>query len=359
MFQQLFLAAAIAAPGALFAQSFTIKGYADSIDAPAKVYLYYVQDGKPVRDSAAVVKGVYNIKGKVDEPVSGYLTLVKGPGIKETYADRLTFYIEGGTINIKSGTVMSGATVTAGATNKAHADLKQRMALINKKRKEVSADANKEARAAKMDALEAERKAVQAAFIKSHPNTIVSMDVIKDYVGFMPAAHDISPLFNSLSPGVKNSKQGKLYAANIAKLQKSDVGELAPLFEKADTSGVTLKLTDFRGKYVLIDFWASWCKPCRAENPHLRKVYAAFKDKNFEILGVSLDVERGRSAWLKAIADDQLTWPQVIDLGEEKASDLYSVMAIPQNFLVGPDGKIIARNLNGEALDLKLAEVLK
>src|SRR5690606_37418848 len=110
---------------------------------------------------------------------------------------------------------------------------------------------------------------------------------------------------------------------------------------------------------VLVDFWASWCKPCRAENPHVVKAYSKYKNKNFEILGVTLDTERQRDAWLKAVADDGLTWPQVIDGGEEKAADLYNVQAIPQNFLLDPQGRIIAKNLRGDELEGKLAEILK
>jgi peroxiredoxin len=127
-------------------------------------------------------------------------------------------------------------------------------------------------------------------------------------------------------------------------------------FMQNDTTGKAVKLSDFRGQYVLVDFWASWCKPCRAENPNLLAAYKKFKDKNFTILGVSLDEERSRRAWLGAVQKDSLPWTQVSDLQgfKSKAAEMYGVTAIPSNFLIDPSGKIIARNLRGEELEKKL-----
>lgn len=135
------------------------------------------------------------------------------------------------------------------------------------------------------------------------------------------------------------------------------VGQLAPDIVLPDPSGKTTKLSDLRGKYVLIDFWAAWCKPCRQENPNVVRLFNQYNSKGFEVFGVSLD--RSREDWVKAIADDQLKWTQVSDLQyfNSAAAVLYQIQAIPATYLVDPDGKIIAKDLRGPSLEAKLADL--
>ena len=177
----------------------------------------------------------------------------------------------------------------------------------------------------------------------------------------MPDYAVVAPLYESFSKGLKNTKAGKEYGEVLSKLKATGVGAIAPDFTQNDTLGNPLKLSSLRGNYVLVDFWASWCGPCRAENPNIVKAYAKYRQKGFEILGVSLDAEKDKDKWLKAIQKDGLTWPQVSELkgwGAEVAQ-VYVIKAIPQNFLLDPSGKIIAKNLRGEALEKKLAELFQ
>jgi peroxiredoxin len=136
------------------------------------------------------------------------------------------------------------------------------------------------------------------------------------------------------------------------------VGSVAPDFSQADPNGTPVSLSSFKGKYVLVDFWASWCRPCREENPNVVSNFNRFKNKNFTVLGVSLD--RAKEPWVQAIADDNLTWTHVSDLKfwNNDVAKMFSIGSIPQNFLVGPDGKIVAKNLRGPALEATLCQFL-
>jgi peroxiredoxin len=151
----------------------------------------------------------------------------------------------------------------------------------------------------------------------------------------------------------QNQQQGP------AMQQGLPVGEMAPDITMDDPDGKSFSLSNLRGKYVLVDFWASWCGPCRAENPNVVNAYQRYKNKNFTILGVSLD--QTKDNWLKAIKDDKLEWKQISDLKfwESAAVPLYKIQGIPYNVLIDPQGKIIASELRGPALEAKLAEVLK
>ena len=196
------------------------------------------------------------------------------------------------------------------------------------------------------------------SFIKLHPDAFASIYILNTMITIIPA--DKAQLYyDELAPTYKNTS----YAASIQKTidakKITAIGKIAPDFEQPDTSGKMIKLSDFKGQYVLLDFWASWCGPCREENPNVVKAYQKFHGKGFTILSVSLDQPGKKANWLNAIHHDGLTWTQVSDLQfwNNAVAVLYGIKAIPQNFLIDKDGKIIAVNIKGDDLNKKLTEL--
>jgi peroxiredoxin len=153
--------------------------------------------------------------------------------------------------------------------------------------------------------------------------------------------------------------ESKNFVALVEKLKTTSIGQVAPEIALPNPEGQVVKLSSMRGKYVLVDFWAKWCGPCRQENPNVVRVYNKYKDKGFTVFGVSLD--RSKDDWLKAIKEDNLTWTHVSDLKfwQSEAAKIYSISAIPFSLLLDPNGVIIAKNLRGQALEDKLAEIFE
>lgn len=217
-----------------------------------------------------------------------------------------------------------------------------------------------------------ELRSLTSEALKKSSNPALSMLILGYYqstannqgFGLQPFANDeVSKLVNDLA-GKYPTHQGLASIKSMLEAQankmKGLIGQTAPELSLPDPNGKEVKLSSFRGKYVLVDFWASWCKPCREENPTVVKAYNKFKDKNFTILGVSLDRPGQKDEWMKAVMKDNLTWTQVSDLmfWNSPVVQLYGIEGIPYNVLVDPDGKIIAESLRGPALEAKLGELL-
>ncbi len=206
-----------------------------------------------------------------------------------------------------------------------------------------------------------EKREMDQQFIRQHPQSYVSACLMRGML-FKLSFDSLKSYHNLLSPEVQKGTEGRIVGKFIRKEESIAVGKPAPDFAQPDSSGAPVWLHDFKGQYVLLDFWASWCVPCRQEHPNLRQAYAKFKNKGFTILSVSMDEERFKEAWVKAIQKDSLTWPQLCDFTAwtNKVVDAYNVLGkgIPASFLINPQGTIIAMNLRGEALEKKLTELI-
>jgi peroxiredoxin len=295
-----------------------------------------------------------------------------GSGKLGNTPDFLNFWLDKGTTNVTTDKdSIKNAAITGSVINDDSKLLTQQLAPINNEAKKLNDEKTAVPQSqqntpqfqhdmqARYKTLQDKQHNVFKTFITAHPASFISLIVINmmGKQGADPAEMDV--LYTGLDASLKDMEIGRVLKSSIDQSKATAIGSLAPDFTQPDVNGAPVKLSSFRGKYVLLDFWASWCGPCRAENPNVVKAYTKYKDKNFTILGVSLDRPDGKADWQNAIKSDGLSWTQVSDLryGDNQAAALYFVQAIPANFLLDPNGKIIAKNLRGSDLDDKLAEL--
>ncbi|KAA5547893.1 TlpA disulfide reductase family protein [Adhaeribacter rhizoryzae] len=343
---------------------FTIKGKLQN-QASGNIYLSELGEQQFVYRDTAEVKsdGSFEFTGKADDPGiyrislndQNMVLLVVDTQRIEVTADakdlRKTSTIKGSkeTDNLKAvESVLNGMQEDG-------AKLEKRFVAAQNARQEDSLPVLQQKF---MDLQKANSKKLKA-IIRSKPNSVVSafatLSLINPDEEFA-FADSMATAYNKTIP---DSKFTKALTSKLSTLRNVAVGQPAPDINLPTPDGKSVSLSSLRGKYVLVDFWASWCGPCRQENPNVVRMYNQYKDKGFEIFGVSLD--ESREKWLKAIDADKLTWPHVSDLKgwESSAAKLYNIQAIPQTLLLDKEGKIIAKNLRGPSLEEKLASLLK
>lgn len=376
-------------------QPFTLNGKIKGQESGFLKLSYASGDGKHVQDSCAIRNGSFEFKGALSEPVMAYfMGAVKSRGVDDpnlTY-----FFIEPGKLSMEvtagefkklklKGSKTQDEIAALELLKKPQMDQirvlsaaydKANTAYIDARKAgkpEAEQEALKEAATAakdKMEPFQEKNADIDMNYIKNHPDSYYTGYALRWKVSSLPLSES-KLLYAKLSDRIKQSSYGKEIATEIKNLEGGSPGSPASVFSSMDINGQPLSLADFKGKkYVLLDFWASWCVPCRKGNPHLLSLYSKYKDKGLEIIGVS-DDDSNNEAWKKAVAQDKIgVWKHVLRglkrtaTGYDKTDDItepYAIHSLPTKILVDKNGMIIGRygggGENDEAMDRKLAEI--
>jgi len=353
---------ALLLPLVVFAQEkYVIKGAIGHLNAPAKVFLWYQQlpDFAEVTDSAVLSNGSFEFKGATQYPVEATLCIRRNGHFVNGENEIRYLYVENGVITV-TGDSLIHAMVKGGIENSHYQALqallkpvKERKAALYRQRPTQEGYQEKASR------FRAEEKAVYTQFIRAHTSSFVSFHLLRYEFGKKPSVDEVGPLFHLLSDRIKKTEPGTAYGDRIASWERTKLGNPAPDFTLTDTLNKPVSLSDFKGKYVLLNFWATFCGPCVLEKRFLKKTYASFKGKNFELFDVSVTDKSGkygdRGKWVSMVRNFGLPWVNVYG---DTARELYGIEAFPQNFLIDPAGKIIAHDVHIDSLDKKLEELL-
>ena len=355
-----------------FAQqgTYTING---TVSKPEIKTLYFTQTSffdaneKGKAQKIDVLNGKFSINGMIDEPVPAFLSLSED--YKKDAAQPKQFILDKGAISIEITSNLSNSIVKGSKAhddffkyNSEQAPFSEKVNAINEEAQRLSVGgiaADSIGRLFRIPFRDATREMgdFQRKFVQKNTAAFVSLLLIPNIAGATNNFIEADNLLLGLSAEIQSGTTAKAIREYLKSQKKTSIGALAPDFTLADTSGKKIALSELKGKYVLLDFWAAWCKPCRDENPNVVQAYKTYNNNGFTVFGVSLDKEK--KSWLKAINDDKLQWQHVSDLkfwGSEAAA-LYGITSIPRNFLLDPNGMIIGRDLRGQDLLDKLEEL--
>ncbi len=343
------------------ADGFTIHAEISGVEDSTLVYLQLVRENAlKTIDSAAIKSSEVGFSGKLESPEMVYLNIGNTRKI-------INLFGENSDISIKVSVDSLDKAEVKGS--KTHDDLLAFMDFMKPmdgKSKELNEEYQLASRqqdhgkmqdlAAQYEQMRQEQIKMIGQFVNEKKGSFVAPFIIRRYLAYEMEYAELDSLLEGLDPAVHTSEDYQTLNDRVMRLKSVEVGQPAVDFALNDTTGNPIAISSFRGKVLLIDFWASWCGPCRRENPNVVKLYQDYQDKGFEIIGVSFD--KSRAKWIDAIHQDQLTWSHVSDLKgwSSEAGKLYAINVIPATVLLDREGTIIAKNLRGEALRKKLEE---
>jgi peroxiredoxin len=335
----------IVVPFFAFSQStskgFEISGNVTGYPDGTSVSFLNQQTNTPEKQ-ATIENGKFTIKGKLDEPSFIILIFADQPPAVPLFIDNSKIVIKGDKNNLDNLSITGSKTET---------EYQEYSKAIKPYEQLFAPGSEKDAKSV------AAVQKISEDFVKEHPSSYVDPIAI---IRIMQTSDDVTVadnLFKLMSNAVKETNLAKYVDQQLAIAKINPIGSQIADFSETDTAGNKVKISSFRGKYVLIDFWASWCRPCRMENPNVVAAYNRYHQKNFTVLGVSLD--QAKAAWINAINMDGLTWTHISDLKgwNNEVAAQFKITSIPQNILIDPKGVIIAKNLRGEDLNKKLQEL--
>ncbi|MBC9911820.1 TlpA disulfide reductase family protein [Chitinophaga varians] len=373
------------------AQTFTLKGTLakNTLAVNSYIYLRYEQQGKTVLDSCRLQQQAYHFQGTADYPKEATLFLkVSGKDAEYYRQTRLlkpyerNFYLDAANMTARADGELRETTITGGAAEADRQAIEAELSAIYQ-RGEKAYGAKREAAYKNKDSVaiaevtrlsyknDAEREAAKLRFMQEHPHTGMMLKLLNEYTRTKIDPTVIGPLYEGMLPSLKASPEGVAYGQRLAKAREIAPGMPAPAVALKDRQDNLITLASLKGKVVLLDFWGSWCYPCRMSHPHLREAYARYKDAGFEILGVSNergDAAKWKESWTKAMDADQMTWLNVLNTAastdkDKGVLDAYDVKAFPTKILIDREGRIVVKLVGNsessrEALDTALERLL-